>query len=417
MERKATLTQLVSNVEESLRLCGMKEKTVYNYQCLGFRTIQRFFNDHHQLYYDKAALLQCISEAQQNCASGMIRANISRMIRKSAELIIEYYETGTLTWRYLQNQSMFQLNSAFSSILFSYEAYLSTNGSYSPSTIRKEITYTRQFMLYCEELKYSDLSNIMKEDVLNFIPYISPRYPGGLDGMLTTLRSFGRYLSHEQLAAVDISLLLQIPCAKKKRVKCGFSHKETEQILSAVDQATICGKRDHAMMLLAISTGLRSVDIINLKLTDINWHRNEILVVQQKTKRSLVLPLEVSVGNAIAHYILHGRPASALPYIFLRSRSPYAKLDNRTGWSIVKRYAAKAGIHWEVNERKGFHSFRRSIGTWMLETGTSLSTISDILGHSRPDATKPYLSINQQGLLDCALGLCGIEVQASEVAK
>lgn len=416
MDRKATLTQLVSNVEESLRLCGIKEKTVYNYQRLGFRTIQRFFNDHHQLYYDKNTLLQCISEAQQNCESGITGANVSRMIRKSAELIIEYYETGTLIWGYLQSQRMLQLNPASSSILLSYAAYMRENGSYSASTIRKEITYTRQFMLYCEE-KYSDLSKITKEDVLNFIPYISPRYSGGLDGMLTALRSFGRYLNHEGLVAVDISLLLQIPCAKKKRVKSGFSHKETEQLLSAVDQTTICGKRDYAMMLLAISTGLRSVDIINLKLTDINWHRNEILVVQQKTKRSLVLPLEVSVGNAIAHYILHGRPASALAYIFLRSRSPYSKLDNRTGWSIVKRYAAKAGIHWEANERKGFHSFRRSIGTWMLETGTSLSTISDILGHSRPDATKPYLSINQQGLLDCALGLCGIEAQASEVAK
>lgn len=416
MKRKATLTQLISNIEESLRLCGIKEKTVYNYQRLGFRTIQRFFNDHHQLYYDKDTLLQCISEAQQNCASGMIGANVSRMIRKSAELIIEYYETGDLTWGYLQNQRMLQLNSVSSSILLSYEAHMSANGSYSPSTIRKEITYTRQFMLYCEE-KYSDLSKITKEDILNFIPYISPRYPGGLDGILTALRSFGRYLSHEGLVAVDISLLFQIPCAKKKRVKCGFSHKETERLLSAVDQTTVCGKRDNAMMLLAISTGLRSVDIINLKLTDINWHRNEILVVQQKTKRSIVLPLEVSVGNAIAHYILHGRPASALPYIFLRSRNPYSKLDNRTGWSIVKRYAAKAGIHWEANERKGFHSFRRSIGTWMLETGTSLSTISDILGHSRPDATKPYLSINQQGLLDCAIGLCGIEVHASEVAK
>lgn len=102
------------------------------------------------------------------------------------------------------------------------------------------------------------------------------------------------------------------------------------------------------MLLLALRTGLRSVDIINLKLEDIHWKCNTIQIVQEKTGTPLILPLLTEVGNAIADYILNGRPPSQQPYIFLRSQAPYQKLSGRSAcygisYKIMKETGLRQG--------------------------------------------------------------------------
>ena len=66
--------------------------------------------------------------------------------------------------------------------------------------------------------------------------------------------------------------------------------------------------RDTAIFAVAASLGLRAGDIVRLTLSDIDWIHHEIRFVQNKTGVELHLPLEASVGNAIANYILHERP-------------------------------------------------------------------------------------------------------------
>jgi integrase len=102
--------------------------------------------------------------------------------------------------------------------------------------------------------------------------------------------------------------------------------------------------------------------------------------------------------------ILHGRPNSDSEYVFLTTKSPYVKLSDRTT-SIVQRNMEKAGLPKKKNLRRGFHSFRRSLGTQMLKAEVALETISQVLGHSSTEATKPYLSIDLTHLKECALDL------------
>lgn len=77
------------------------------------------------------------------------------------------------------------------------------------------------------------------------------------------------------------------------------------------------------MLLLALRTGLRSIDISNPQLINIHWKANTIEIVQKKTGTPLVLPLLTDVENVIADYILNGRPYSQLPQIFLQTHAPY----------------------------------------------------------------------------------------------
>ena len=148
---------------------------------------------------------------------------------------------------------------------------------------------------------------------------------------------------------------------------------------------------------------------------DIDWKRNTIELVQEKTDTPLVLPLLTDVGNAIADYILNGRPDSSLPYIFLRTQAPYRKLSGRTAcYGISVKMMKEAGIRQGDRDRKGLHCLRHSLAARLLAEETPLPVISSILGHRDKDSTKVYLSTDLAHLRACALSLAGIEVTTKE---
>ena len=172
-----------------------------------------------------------------------------------------------------------------------------------------------------------------------------------------------------------------------------------------MDCTTPAGKRNYAILLLAIRTGLRSIDIINLKLGDIQWRRNTIEIVQAKTGAPLILPLLTDVGNALADYVLNGRPNSQQPYLFLRTQAPYRQLSVRAGYGLSCKMMKAAHIRQSLGDRKGLHCLRHYVAARLLSEETPLPIISSILGHRNKDSTKVYLSTDLAHLRACALGL------------
>lgn len=158
-------------------------------------------------------------------------------------------------------------------------------------------------------------------------------------------------------------------------------------------------------------TGLRTIDIIELMLNDIDWRRKTITVIQKKTNRPLVLPLLSEVGNSLADYILNGRPESNDMHLFLRNYSPYIGFQNPYSCSIViKKYMKIAEIRPQNRNSKGAHSFRHSLASRLLNYETPLTVISSVLGHSDKQSTKKYLSTDLEHLRNCGLTLDGIEI-------
>ena len=118
------------------------------------------------------------------------------------------------------------------------------------------------------------------------------------------------------LASINAEWNLINPAPRHRKLLPCFSDKETDAILDSVHRTTTIGKRDYAIIMLALWTGLRGVDILDLKRSDIDWNRKVINVVQGKTVVGIQTKLSPGVGNAIADYILNGRPETNSPYIF-----------------------------------------------------------------------------------------------------
>ena len=162
------------------------------------------------------------------------------------------------------------------------------------------------------------------------------------------------------------------------------------------------GKRDYAVLLLAITYGLRNSDIVNLKFENIDWIQNKIRIVQYKTTKNLELELTENVKIALLDYVKNSRPNFKSDYIFLKFRMPYEYSGNKSLYMSIRKYIDKSNIN--INDRKkGLHACRHSCATNLLTNNVELPVITGILGHSSMDITKTYLSVDIEQLKKISL--------------
>ena len=234
---------------------------------------------------------------------------------------------------------------------------------------------------------------------------VAPRRPAGIGNVVWSLKRFFAFLNAAGLSDVRIDGLLARAAPRRVRALPCFTREETGRLIKGIDTGTPCGKRDYAMVVLAVSTGLRCCDIVALRLDEIDWRRDEIRLVQAKTSRPLVLPLPALAGNAVAEWILHGRPDCDAPEVFVRLQPPYVKLGNSTGSTLMRRRLARAGIDHVARDGKSFHALRRTAGTRLIESGAGLPLAAQILGHARINSSRRYFALASEQLRQCCLPL------------
>ncbi|MBT1159834.1 tyrosine-type recombinase/integrase [Aminobacter anthyllidis] len=185
---------------------------------------------------------------------------------------------------------------------------------------------------------------------------------------------------------------------------------ERDQIAAVLESArkdtTPVGLRDHAILQLLATYGLRSSEIRNLRLEDIDWRAESIRVRHTKTRACSFLPLMAPVGEAVLAYLRSGRPDTDVREIFIRTRAPYRRLGMLG--SAVRRRLGDAGV--KPCGKSGPHIFRHARAVEMLRASVPQKVIGDLLGHRSTEATAPYLKLATEDLRAIALDVPGSEV-------
>lgn len=181
-----------------------------------------------------------------------------------------------------------------------------------------------------------------------------------------------------------------------------YSGEEIERLLSSVDRDSNMGKRDYAILMIASHMGLRSSDIVNLSLTDINYIEKTVEITQIKTQRPVTLVMNGEVEETITDYIENGRPRSESDKIFLSTQAPYTPLTAASGHAIANKYFIRAGIAAQGRER-GIHALRASYATALVSQGIPYVVVQEALGHEDPESAKYYVRVDIKRLRTCAL--------------
>jgi integrase/recombinase XerD len=320
---------------------------------------------------------------------------------RCANILIEYHLTGMISYRIKNTRDL--LHGRIGEGIQSFLEYRKAGG-YSPDTISDDRIYLGRFQKYLDAVGRTDFSELSQADILGFINVLSYSTKATIHCTLCSLRGFLRYLAREGILAADWSYLVPKDGYKKEaKLPATYTKEEIERMLSAVDRGNPKGKRDYAMLLLACRLGLRASDICGLTFDNLLWQENLIILMQEKTKKRIELPLLADVGNAIIEYLKYGRPVSHLPYVFLHAGNGYRRLQEPTLHSIVCFYLRRAGIANVEKKKHGPHALRHSLAGFLLQKKTPLPVISEVLGHSSTEATKTYLRIDVEHLRLCAL--------------
>ena len=217
----------------------------------------------------------------------------------------------------------------------------------------------------------------------------------------TALRAFCHFLSAEGRCSRDLAAA--IPTIARWRLSSlprYLQPEEVERVITASRMDSPLGRRNYAILLLLARLGLRAGDIVQLRLTDIDWE-GAWIQVSGKSRRRTQLPLTQELGDALAAYLQDGRPQSDATTVFVRARVPFrAFASHQAVTHIVDRALQRAGV---IRPSRGAaHLLRHSLATSLLRHGASLQDMADILRHRSVTTTQIYAKVDVNALQQIA---------------
>jgi integrase/recombinase XerD len=227
-------------------------------------------------------------------------------------------------------------------------------------------------------------------DVIAFVVAESRRLaPKTAQRAATAMRSLLRFWLLEGLMPRPLDDAVPRIANRRPALPRGLGPAQVSAMLSSCDRGTAAGRRDLAILTLLSRMGLRAGEAVALTLDDIDWRAGEI-TVRGKGNRRDRLPLPADAGRALADWLRHGRPATALDRsVFTRMKAPHRGLTPGGITQAVAAAARRAGLGTVYA-----HRLRHSAATGILAGGGSLEEIGQLLRHQRPHTTAAYTKVS-----------------------
>lgn len=281
-------------------------------------------------------------------------------------------------------------------LLVEYGQWLDRQRGLAPITVHNYCWNVEQFLKALPQPMQVSVSLLDAGMVTAFmVEFCRDRNTNSAKSMARSVRSFLRFAhatgrtSAELWGAVPVSagwhlasLPKSVPAADLERLLAVAGRWR----LSATD------RRDYAILLLLARLGLRRGEVAALELDDIDWRAAELTIVG-KGKRVERLPLPAEPGEAIAAWLVNGRPECATRSVFTTLRPAGRPLSPGAIGHVVAMACHDAGL-----DRIGAHRLRHTLATAMLRAGASLPEVGQVLRHRNASSTAIYAKVDEVAL-------------------
>ncbi|MCB7480941.1 tyrosine-type recombinase/integrase [Christiangramia sediminis] len=202
---------------------------------------------------------------------------------------------------------------------------------------------------------------------------------------ISSLKAYYRFLLKTE--QIELSPLTKHKALKTpKKIQIPFSEDEIVRVLERIDDSTFEGIRDRLIVELFYSTGIRRIELINIKLPDLDLEKGVLKVLGKRNKERYI-PLISSVKETAAKYLEFRSEDGGLPnsgYLFLTSRGD--KIYESFVYRLINNYFSEVS----GKLKKSPHILRHSFATHLLNQGANLNAVKELLGHSSLAATQVY---------------------------
>ncbi len=256
--------------------------------------------------------------------------------------------------------------------------------SYSPSTIK---TYRNEFCQLLQTIKNKHVDTLTSNELKRYMVYAMEKERISENTAHSRLNALKFYF--EQVLKKE-KFFWEIPRPKKpQQLPKLLNQEELRKLFNSLEN-----KKHKAMLFTAYSAGLRVSEIVNLKIKDIDSSRMQIFIERAKGKKDRYVNLSPVLLDILRQYIKNYKP-KPLVYLFESDQTGFC-YPARTVQQIFTNAKNKAGITKEV----GIHSLRHSFATHLLDKGTDIKFIKDLLGHFDIRTTERYLHVSKQKLVN-----------------
>ncbi len=258
---------------------------------------------------------------------------------------------------------------------FRMEQQLQLKG-YSPSTIR---TYRNEFLLFLKQLKHVEASSIQEDRVKNYLQYCFVTLKLSESTIHSRMNALKFY--YEQVLRRE-KFFWEIPRPKKhlKLPKVISEEKIIEGLLQVENV------KHRALLIVAYSAGLRVSEVVKLRITDINADRMQLFIEKSKGKKDRMTTLSQFTLQLLQEYIEAYKP---LNWIF-EGQPKTEHISCRSAQAVFKHAYKNLGLPPTLS----FHSLRHSYATHLLENGTDIKYIQELLGHNDIKTTLRYTHVS-----------------------
>lgn len=271
--------------------------------------------------------------------------------------------------------------------------YLRFERRLSKNTI---VSYQRdleKYRFFLNRNKIKEILNVSNDQILYFLEFLyKTQNSSSVSRILSTLRTFYKYLVRDGKIQKNPFSSIKNPKLPKKILEI-LDEQEVKKFLDSIPSSSYLELRDKAMFELLYACGMRVSEIVDLKLSDIDFDEGLIRFIGKGNKERIT-PIGDTAKDCLEKYIRAAR------YNLERERKSENVFLNRNGqkitrqgfWKILKKYAGK------INLKKNLypHLFRHSYATHMLERGADLRIVQELLGHSSISTTEIYTNINKK---------------------
>ena len=269
-----------------------------------------------------------------------------------------------------------------------FKSYLMYEKMFSSNTVN---SYVRDLEEFNSFLESEYIKHVTYKDIRSYLAHMyNKKYSSRtISRKLSAIRSFYKYEVNKGVIRDNPCLLISNPKVEKKLPNY-LSYNEIETMLEVPDTFKNNSLRDKLIIEILYSTGIRVSELVNIKVKDIDFYNNQILILGKGNKERYVI-----FGNTLKDMLKE--------YISIKSDSEYLitnkynkKMSTRSIEEIVKKIVKIDGIKNKVTP----HTIRHTFATHMLNEGADLRVVQELLGHTNIETTQIYTHLTNEKILN-----------------
>lgn len=279
-----------------------------------------------------------------------------------------------------------------------FQEYLTVELGLAKNT---QLAYMRDLRLLMKSLQLKadeELLQVSRQQLIAYLARLKQegRAASTVARKLASIKAFYRFLTAERYIRRNPAEVLEA-ASRGLHLPKVLSVQEVERLLDEPNLGTLDGYRDKTMLELLYATGMRVSELVNVPLKNVDM-KMQYVIVMGKGSKERMLPLGRTALHYLEHYLsvvrpqlLHGKPDAAAELFVTGWGGP---MTRERFYEIIVAYGKSAGISKRVTP----HMLRHSFATHLLNNGTDLRIVQELLGHADISTTQIYTHLDVERL-------------------